>query len=342
MHLQRGEVERRAGAKVLHALDAVDEAQWLAGRREGLGGSDAAAILGISPWASSWTLWQDKTSTEPPVNQDRRAFRAGHHLEPWILAEMMREEPALRVFRAAFQLQAADRPWQMVNLDGLADSTERNGFGGAEAKHVHPQMHRHWSDGPPAYYEAQVVHAFAVCPGLEWFALGAYFGGDDLRVYWFDRDDDLVAEVTAREAEWWQRHVVEGIRPDPDSHAATTAALSAFDANPGEVLTVEGPTLDLVEGLMASIVAAENRIKADGEIIDQAKNELRLLMGTATVLDDVTGRKWATWNPTAGSVAWKDMALANVPDAETVAENYRTPGRTLRIDAGRKNLKDTK
>jgi len=35
--------------------------QWLELRRQGIGGSDAAAILGMNPWKSPMDVWLEKT-----------------------------------------------------------------------------------------------------------------------------------------------------------------------------------------------------------------------------------------------------------------------------------------
>jgi predicted phage-related endonuclease len=38
----------------------MERADWLARRRLGIGGSDVAALLGISPWHSQMSLWMEK------------------------------------------------------------------------------------------------------------------------------------------------------------------------------------------------------------------------------------------------------------------------------------------
>ena len=43
--------------------------EWLAIRRTGIGSSDIAGVLGLSPWASPYTVWADKRGRVPPVEQ---------------------------------------------------------------------------------------------------------------------------------------------------------------------------------------------------------------------------------------------------------------------------------
>ena len=48
----------------------TDRAEWLAWRRSGIGASDVAGILGISPWASPFTVWADKLGLLPDEDLD--------------------------------------------------------------------------------------------------------------------------------------------------------------------------------------------------------------------------------------------------------------------------------
>ena len=45
---------------VLVDTDGLPEETWLEYRRKGIGGSDAAAILGVSPFATARDLYYDK------------------------------------------------------------------------------------------------------------------------------------------------------------------------------------------------------------------------------------------------------------------------------------------
>ncbi len=107
--LGQSDVADVTGATVLHNLDDMTRADWLHARKSGLGGSDAAAILGVSPWTSGYTLWRDKTSDHTD-DQSSLAMRRGTHLEPFILAEAMVVDPDLTVYRAPYMLAHPDHP----------------------------------------------------------------------------------------------------------------------------------------------------------------------------------------------------------------------------------------
>ena len=54
----------------------ITHEQWLAYRRTGLGGSDAGAIMGVSPYKSAYAVWADKLGALPPT-EDSEPMRQG-------------------------------------------------------------------------------------------------------------------------------------------------------------------------------------------------------------------------------------------------------------------------
>ena len=53
---------------------------WLAERRNSLGGSDMGAVLGLNRWSSPYSVWAEKTGRLPP-KEDSEAMRQGRNLE---------------------------------------------------------------------------------------------------------------------------------------------------------------------------------------------------------------------------------------------------------------------
>lgn len=59
-----------------------NHAEWISARVSGIGGSDAAAILGKSPFKSNVQLWEEKTGlTKPPDISDNPAVKFGKEAE---------------------------------------------------------------------------------------------------------------------------------------------------------------------------------------------------------------------------------------------------------------------
>ncbi|MDP3766551.1 MAG: YqaJ viral recombinase family protein, partial [Dehalococcoidia bacterium] len=68
----------------------MDDAAWLAARRAGIGGTDAAAILGLSPFRTPLDVYLDKTGAAQDERTETQPMRWGKALEP-VIAEAVEE-----------------------------------------------------------------------------------------------------------------------------------------------------------------------------------------------------------------------------------------------------------
>lgn len=91
---------------------------WHAARTQGVGGSEVAALLGISKWESRFSLWHRKQGLLGPKQQTPE-MEAGRRLEPAICRKFADEHPEFRVMRAG-TYRSRLRPFQMANPDRLA------------------------------------------------------------------------------------------------------------------------------------------------------------------------------------------------------------------------------
>ena len=76
--------------------------EWLERRRKTIGGSDAAGIVGLSKWASPFSVWADKTG-RTVEKADTEAMRQGRDLEDYVARRWM-EKTGKRVYRLAAML----------------------------------------------------------------------------------------------------------------------------------------------------------------------------------------------------------------------------------------------
>jgi putative phage-type endonuclease len=90
---------------------------WLAARQHGIGASEAAAVLGLSPWESAFSLHWRKRGVLGGVDETE-PMRWGTILEAPIAAEFARRHPTVRVERVGLCAHV-DRPWQLATPDRL-------------------------------------------------------------------------------------------------------------------------------------------------------------------------------------------------------------------------------
>lgn len=87
--------------QVLVETAGLSEKEWLAYRRKGIGGSDVAALLGISPWRTARDLYYDKLNIAAVEDNENNwvALEMGHLLEP-LVAKIFSIGPATRFIRS--------------------------------------------------------------------------------------------------------------------------------------------------------------------------------------------------------------------------------------------------
>src|SRR5687768_2620585 len=176
-----------------------------------IGGSDVAAILGISPWKSPVDLWLDKTTPRPEDGQNMAAKRRGSRLEPYI-RDMITEEYGLKIVRVNQRYVDAEFPFLGCEID--AETETEN----IEIKTVHPFKAKEWgeheTDQLPLHYIAQAQHGLGITGKTvcRFFALI----GDDLKPYFVERDDETIEAMRSRCIAFWHNHVLTGIPPELD------------------------------------------------------------------------------------------------------------------------------
>jgi putative phage-type endonuclease len=262
-------------------LDAIYRAEWLAWRRQGIGASDVAGILNLSPWGSPYSVWADKRGFTPD-DDATEAMLMGLALEPTI-AMLFHQRTGLYVVGAQTRCTHPVEPWARATLDGGAaespNSDMADALGGFEGKSTSDNPKR-WEEEIPAMYMCQIQFQMAVT-GMERTWLGVLHSsfGARFRTYGpIERDEADIALIMERCEQFWFDHVLADVAPPVDGHSATTDSLKAILAKPGAEVELSAEA--------AEAVADRDRLKADekllGERLTEVENRIRAAMGDAT------------------------------------------------------------
>ncbi|GAB3952356.1 YqaJ viral recombinase family protein [Kribbella albertanoniae] len=318
---------------------------WHKQRSQGIGGSDASAILGLNPYESAYSIWQRKTGKLPPEPDGYEVNEAaywGTKLED-ILAEELENRLAiegdtyLTLRPAAGTLQSIERPWQLANLDRLAYDYEgdRGPFEAvdpeiepvavAEIKTVGLRLANDWAepDGIGKHALIQGVHYMAVT-GLPVVYFGCLVGGQNFRWRALDRDERLEEHLLEREAEFWD--LVQRDTPPPvDGSDATREALNKLYPEARAETTVD-LGMDA-----AGLVAQRNKLSEELAYFETQRqavdNALKDILGDHEV-GLLHGQPAVRWTNVAGRRSINSKALrADHPD---LADNYTITGKPTR------------
>ena len=205
--------------------------EWLEAREKGIGASEAAAVIGRSPWLDNVELWRRKTGrTQAPDISNNEAVAYGHAAEAPIRELFALDYPGYEVtYGGSFDLvRHPEHPFILATLDGRLVDRDTGRRGVLEIKTTNivrsMQKEKWWGpDGPcvPMQYYTQIIHQLLVT-GFDFAVLHAqlkYRYGDDIRserrTYCIERSEvqeDLVYLLEA-EMDFWNNYVLADREP---------------------------------------------------------------------------------------------------------------------------------
>lgn len=247
----------------VHLTDAeVGSDEWHEARRTRINGSEIAAVLGLSPYESPFSLWHRKAGTIGGVETNDVMYW-GTTLEPVIRAEWNKRHPDLAVVETG-QWQHRERLWQGGSPDGIGDGRLWEG------KTAHLNLADHWgeegTDEIPIQYRCQTLWYLDVF-GFQFCDISVLIGGSDYREYVVEHNEAELTVMRGKAVEFLGSLAAE-VQPGIDGHEATYDTVK--ELHPGiQPIDVElpphigGPYLDALAG---SKDAEENKRRWTAEV----------------------------------------------------------------------------
>ena len=315
-----------AGGPLLPAARRVrvfgDRDTWVEGRRAGLGSSDVAAILGVSPYRSGWDIYLERVlDHRPPPDARREKYYArGHREEPRILEDYAEEVGAavmpLRQVIVEGPAPLAVSPDSFVALDsewGLGEcKTDRTFAWGPSGTVI-----ERWSSAARELVRedhAAQVYSQLIATGLPFGVLAVRRDMDDLRHFVLVADERLQARMLERLSEWWQRHIV-GREPPPNdgSEACARAKERLYAGGAREKKTrVATP---------AEVALARELVAAKTEVQRLQDRERKLRSDLADAIGEGYGVHWE-WAGGTSKALYIDVAGREVVDTEKLRREH--------------------
>lgn len=198
---------------------------WLAQRRKTIGGSDAAAIVGLSHYSTAYTIFMDKTGRLPD-KPDTEAMRLGRDLEDYV-AKRWQEETGKKVRRLQAMLYNPLYPFAHADVDRMVIGEDA----GLECKTTSTLDVKQFKgvEFPEKYY-AQCVHYMAVTGAKRWYLAVLVFGRGFFE-FTLERDQAEIDALMTAEGGFWRGYVERDTPPPPDGSQATTDALQVVYAD---------------------------------------------------------------------------------------------------------------
>ena len=300
-----------------------DRAAWLDARKGYVGGSEVAALLGLSPWRTAVDVYLDKSGRRADEQEPSEALRLGTELEDYA-ARRYAEETGRTVRNYGYMV---------VRGHALADVDRLIVPDGAKVAAFHEEVRTDgilecktsgvaWDEEPPEYYQAQAqLYAELLDCAFVDFAVVFLAPRRDFRIFRVARDRDVGAALLDRIEAFWRESMIPDT-PPPAVNLADARALFP-NARPECAKDATAEVARAVERL--------REIKAQTDELDEEAEGLRgavaAFMGEADTLR-VGGAKAVTFRaPKPRRVTdWKGVAAdLHAPDELVAAHTTETP-----------------
>lgn len=213
-----------------------------AARRRGLGGSDIAGILGLSPWATPVTVWLDKTGRAPEKSESEAMWWGSE--EEILVARRFTELTGKRTVNHNFMAQQGcllanfDRliipegqkiaayHGEIRTSELLECKTSGREWDNADVVEILPNGYEvlDGESGVPEYYQTQCYHYMGRAPSSKCIYVAVKmsipcrgFSRTKFAIYRLNRDDAVIRAQDEFATNWWDEYVVGGKIPEATS-----------------------------------------------------------------------------------------------------------------------------
>ena len=268
--------------------------EFLARRKAGIGGSDIAAIAGLSPWKSPLDVYYDKVD---PVIDYEDALPVGKTASLYwgtvmedAIGKAYTKLTGRKICHYNRMLVHPDHHYFIGDVDFLAYCEDGSrpakpkgeivtdlGIEIKTCRYPSEDWGEAGTDEVPMYYDCQCQWYMSLIPSIMRFDLVVLFGGSELRIYTIHRDDAIIARLAEIGKQFWNNNVLPQLPPPPRS---LDEVRMAFPTTTGRSM-IASVELEQAVAEYATISAQRKAIE-DREV--EIKNKIAIAMADADLL----------------------------------------------------------
>lgn len=309
-------------AKLIMTVEEMqDRSKWLEMRKAGIGGSEAAAIVGLNPWKSAFQLWMEKTGqVEPEDLSDSEYVYWGNVLEQAV-ADRFCELTGKKVQRRGM-LQDDEYPYMLASVDRMVVGENA----GLECKTTNAFNDKAWADDelPDSYYIQ--CQWYMMVTGCEKWYIAVLIGGNKFVWKEVPRNASDIEALRKAAVDFWSMVITNTMPPVDGSSDCSSALAEKFKGQKDLEIELPIAAKDCIE-----------RLRELKETIDSLKeqqklseNELKVMLGDAEI--GIIGDEQITWKIQSGRTTIDSKALkADLPEIYKKYTKVGEPTRALKI-----------
>lgn len=193
----------------------LSEAEWLNFRRGGIGGSDVAILMGVSPYHTARDLYYDKLNIKPVIDEEDNWLQKeiGHVLEP-LVAKLFEKKTGMKVIQIKKMFKHPVHQFMYADVDFFIE-TDDGKRGVLEIKTSHYNNLLKWKDDAiPYHYELQCRHYLAVTD-LDFAYIACLFSNSESDFIYrrIDRDRAYEDVIIQTEKQYWETYIIPRVEP---------------------------------------------------------------------------------------------------------------------------------
>lgn len=251
-------------------VSTANREEWKNLRHQYIGGSDAAAVVGLNPFKSAYTLWAEKTDKIPEF-EGNLSTEVGTYLEEFV-AKKFEEETGKKVRRVNQSYFNDEYLFAIANIDRDIVGEDA----GLEIKTTSEMNLKKFKGGEyPANYYCQCVHYMAVTEKSRWY-LAVLIGNREFQIFTIERDESEIKALMDAESKFYSL-IKNDTPPLPDGSDSSSDAITMIYPESND----ECIDLTLYEDDMTRYVELSEQIKALTSLKDEAANKVKAYMGEA-------------------------------------------------------------
>jgi putative phage-type endonuclease len=292
--------------------------EWKALRHKYIGGSDAAAVVGMNAWVSPYALWAEKTGRLPGF-EGNLATEVGTYLEEFV-AQKFAQETGKKVRKCNQSWFNDQYPWAIANIDREIVGEDA----GLEIKTTSEMNTQKFKGGEyPANYYVQCMHYLAVTGKKRWY-LAVLIGNREFKWFTIERDEDEINALMDAEKKFKQ--LVDSNTP-PQADGASSTSDTLFTLYPDSIDEAIG--IGSFERELDNYFRLKEQKKNIEMVIDGIENRIKAHLGECARGE---GEKYkVSWKTQYRSTFDSKKFVADHPEMDVSAYYKRSNSRPFKV-----------
>ena len=245
---------------------------FLLDRKLGIGGSEIAPIMNLSPYSTPLDVYRDKMNPEVVYEELTEDLKRGARVEKYILQEYS-EVSGLEIETNLTPFIHPEYPFMRGNID--ARVIGENVI--VEAKSTKCPIAK-WEEGIPEYYRTQVAY-YAMLSNAERVDVPVLFSNWQYACFTYWRDYEFEDRIKKAVIDFWNNHILAGIPPAPSNPAELQEVYPRIEDN--KTIKADRDIREKVNIWQETLLRRRELEKRE----EKLKIEIQSFMGDAGILD---------------------------------------------------------